>query len=120
MLNMKIDIVRAWKDEAYRQSLSEGQQAELLSHPVGDLDEADLAEVLGSDGGGGYSPSSYSAPAAAAAATTSNNTGFSKCCTHSWGLLCDINLFSLDANVLALDHIIGIGSSETQVCVSKC
>lgn len=43
------DIVRAWKDAAYRQSLSAKEQALLPTHPAGaiELDEAELAQVAG-------------------------------------------------------------------------
>src|SRR5882672_1647098 len=56
---MKIDIVRAWKDEAYRQSLSREELAMLPENPVGEfeLTEADLEAVYGGHTGGGASPS---------------------------------------------------------------
>ncbi len=43
------DIVRAWKDRNYRESLSEEQLAQLPSNPVGyvELTEADLSEIAG-------------------------------------------------------------------------
>ena len=31
----KIDIIRAWKDEAYRQSLSEAERTRLPENPAG-------------------------------------------------------------------------------------
>ena len=45
----KIDIVRAWKDEEYRSSLSEAQRAELPNNPAGlvELSESDLREAAG-------------------------------------------------------------------------
>lgn len=45
----KIDIVRAWKDEEYRSTLSESQRAELPDNPAGliELSESDLREVAG-------------------------------------------------------------------------
>jgi mersacidin/lichenicidin family type 2 lantibiotic len=48
-----IDIARAWKDEAYRQSLSEAELAELPENPVGliELEDEDLDHV---DGGSGW------------------------------------------------------------------
>ncbi len=48
---MKIDTVRAWKDEAYRQSLSDEQRHALPENPVGELDltDADLQAVVGGD-----------------------------------------------------------------------
>lgn len=43
------DIVRAWKDEQYRNSLSANQQAEVPGHPAGEveLDDDELKEVDG-------------------------------------------------------------------------
>jgi mersacidin/lichenicidin family type 2 lantibiotic len=53
---MNIDIVRAWKDEEYRSSLSAEQQALLPANPAGELElsDADLEAVHGAghcDGG---------------------------------------------------------------------
>lgn len=50
---MKIDIVRFWKDAAFRQSLSAQEQAQLPENPVGaiELTEADLISVIGAAGG---------------------------------------------------------------------
>jgi mersacidin/lichenicidin family type 2 lantibiotic len=57
---MNLDIVRAWKDEEYRQSLSEEERRNLPGNPVGELEltDADLEVVYGgwknhrgSDGG---------------------------------------------------------------------
>jgi mersacidin/lichenicidin family type 2 lantibiotic len=46
---MKLDVVRAWKDEAYRGSLSEEQLAMLPANPIGEveLSDSDLAGVTG-------------------------------------------------------------------------
>ena len=46
---MQIDIVRAWKDEAYRQSLSEEERLALPESPVGEIEltDADLEAVYG-------------------------------------------------------------------------
>jgi mersacidin/lichenicidin family type 2 lantibiotic len=51
-LPMKLDIVRAWKDEAYRQSLSEEQLSTLPANPAGQLElaETDLLSVQGGSG----------------------------------------------------------------------
>jgi mersacidin/lichenicidin family type 2 lantibiotic len=48
----KVDIVRAWKDEEYRLSLSEEERAQLPPHPAGmiELDEAQLAQAKGRAG----------------------------------------------------------------------
>jgi len=44
-----LDIIRAWKDEEYRLSLSEEQQAMLPAHPAGliELTDAELGAVAG-------------------------------------------------------------------------
>ncbi len=46
---MEFDIVRAWKDAHYRQSLTTEQQAQLPENPVGELElsEAELEMVSG-------------------------------------------------------------------------
>lgn len=46
---MKLDIVRAWKDEFYRQSLSEEQFDTLPANPAGELEltDTDLVSVYG-------------------------------------------------------------------------
>jgi mersacidin/lichenicidin family type 2 lantibiotic len=48
---MKLDIARAWKDEAYRQSLSSEELAMLPENPVGELEltDTDLAMVYGGE-----------------------------------------------------------------------
>ena len=49
---MKLDIVRAWKDEAYRQQLSSEEQAMLPASPAGSLElsDAELETVNGASG----------------------------------------------------------------------
>jgi mersacidin/lichenicidin family type 2 lantibiotic len=48
---MKIDIVRAWKDEAYRRSLSPEEQAMLPENPAGvlELSDAELQVIHGGE-----------------------------------------------------------------------
>jgi mersacidin/lichenicidin family type 2 lantibiotic len=50
-----LDIIRAWKDEEYRLSLSEEQRAVLPEHPAGliELEDADLDDAAGGTAGGG-------------------------------------------------------------------
>jgi mersacidin/lichenicidin family type 2 lantibiotic len=38
---MKLDIVRAWKDETYRQSLNEDMINQLPANPAGEMDLSD-------------------------------------------------------------------------------
>jgi len=49
---MKFDITRAWKDETYRQTLSEEERALLPANPAGEmeLNEQDLVEAAGGFG----------------------------------------------------------------------
>ncbi len=44
-----LDIIRAWKDEEYRESLSEEERKLLPDHPAGviELSDADLESVAG-------------------------------------------------------------------------
>lgn len=44
-----VDVIRAWKDEAYRLSLTEEQRAALPENPAGmiELNDIDLAAVAG-------------------------------------------------------------------------
>lgn len=42
------DIIRAWKDNGYRESLSEEQRAQLPANPIGDiLSQQDLLSISG-------------------------------------------------------------------------
>jgi mersacidin/lichenicidin family type 2 lantibiotic len=52
MSHEDIDIVRAWKDEEYRNSLSEEQRAQLPENPAGtrELSDTDLENVAGGKG----------------------------------------------------------------------
>jgi mersacidin/lichenicidin family type 2 lantibiotic len=45
----KIDIIRAWKDEEYRLSLTEAERALLPEHPAGliNLDDDQMNGVVG-------------------------------------------------------------------------
>ena len=44
-----IDIIRAWKDENYRNSLSDEQRAQLPQNPAGiiDLSEEEMESIVG-------------------------------------------------------------------------
>jgi mersacidin/lichenicidin family type 2 lantibiotic len=48
----RVDIIRAWKDEEYRLSLSEEERAQLPPHPAGliKLDETQLSDLKGLGG----------------------------------------------------------------------
>ena len=45
----KIDVIRAWKDEDYRSSLSDAQRAALPANPAGliELSETELRDAAG-------------------------------------------------------------------------
>jgi len=51
------NLARAWKDEAYRQSLSVEERAALPANPVGEIEltEVELEAISGAYWGGGYS-----------------------------------------------------------------
>lgn len=53
---MNSNIVRAWKDEFYRESLSDEERAQLPENPVGELEltDAELGSVFAA--GGRYDP----------------------------------------------------------------
>jgi len=59
---MKLDVVRAWKDESYRQSLSEEQIGQMPANPAGEIELTEM-ELLSIYGDGGAGP--YGAPVAA-------------------------------------------------------
>lgn len=48
-MNKRIDVIRAWKDEDYYLSLSEGERAELPANPAGviELSAHDLRNIAG-------------------------------------------------------------------------
>lgn len=56
---MKIDVVRAWKDARYRNSLSEEERALLPENPIGsfELVDAQLSQVVGGSGTAAYTDS---------------------------------------------------------------
>ncbi len=93
---MKFDVVRAWKDENYRQSLSEEQRTLLPANPAGEgeLADTDLLTVYG----GWAGPAGVGAGAASASA---DNGGFgfnnfnrlliSRSCSRNCSFGCDIH-----------------------------
>jgi len=50
---MNIDIIRAWKDAEYRESLSDSELAMVPEKPIGEIEltDEDLLEVTGAGGG---------------------------------------------------------------------
>ncbi|MCA9190010.1 MAG: mersacidin/lichenicidin family type 2 lantibiotic [Pirellulaceae bacterium] len=49
MKNSKVDVVRAWKDRSYRNSLSDDERAALPANPAGmmELSDEELGHVVG-------------------------------------------------------------------------
>lgn len=47
--NLDIDIIRAWKDEEYRNSLSEEQRSQFPENPAGmiEMSDEDMGSVVG-------------------------------------------------------------------------
>jgi mersacidin/lichenicidin family type 2 lantibiotic len=116
---MKSDIVRAWKDETYRQSLSDEQFNALPANPAGDLSEVEMAAVSGGEGWdnvGLFGASSSSSSATYASVR--------RC--HTYAFLCDTSVFS--ANVLGghkcgggiwLGDVINVLTPNTQTCANS-
>jgi mersacidin/lichenicidin family type 2 lantibiotic len=104
---MIFDTVRAWKDETYRLSLSQEQLDSLPAHPAGELAETDLALVSGGSEGTGATGASSST----FHAVEVRHHSFS-------GLICDINIFS--NNIEVLSHLlINVGNVQHQVCINN-
>lgn len=80
---MKFDIVRAWKDETYRQTLSEEELEMLPANPAGDLELEDT-ELASAFGGWGPPPPPGSVQAHAS----------------STALVCEVNVFTINVNAL--------------------
>jgi mersacidin/lichenicidin family type 2 lantibiotic len=76
---MNIDIVRAWKDESYRASLSPEEQALLPENPVGglELSDVELETVHGASHSGNKSYNTF--------ATTCTQSGGGSCFTFGGG-----------------------------------
>ncbi len=105
---MKFDIVRAWKDENYRQSLSEEELKALPPCPAGELSDLELATVAG---GGGEEVSNYGIGASSSSAASSRHA-------HSWVVaICDANVFSNDVIILLVaQNVLNIGSPRCETC----
>ncbi len=110
---MKFDIARAWKDEAYRQTLSAEQLETLPINPVGELTDAEMATVCGSGDGNEGGWNGLGAAGVASAASSSSRH------THSFSVLCDINIFSLSAHVLWIGDLLDIANQEKQICINQ-
>jgi mersacidin/lichenicidin family type 2 lantibiotic len=114
--DMKIDIARAWKDEAYRQTLSEEQLQALPACPAGELNEIELTSICGGGGeefGPGFAPGfgeEVGIGGSSSSAASSKHT-------HSFAvIICDANIFSNDVAIAALQNVLNIGSPRHQCC----
>jgi mersacidin/lichenicidin family type 2 lantibiotic len=104
---MKFDIVRAWKDESYRHSLSEEQRQALPANPAGELSDEELNAVTG----GSWSNWDNGAIGGSSSSAASSHH------THSYAvIICDLNLFSNDVAVIALQDVLNIGSPRKEIC----
>jgi mersacidin/lichenicidin family type 2 lantibiotic len=115
---MKSDITRAWKNEAYRQSLSDEQLNALPANPAGNLNETDLNNVYG---GGGYE-GPYGVNEEGAAASSSSFAARQLVRQHSYGFTCDINIFSVNVltkGAIGIDSLINVLSPNTQNCLNS-
>jgi mersacidin/lichenicidin family type 2 lantibiotic len=114
---MKSDIVRAWKDETYRQSLSDEQFNALPAHPAGELGETELETVAG---GGGAPYGAYEAYGAGASSSSAAASSVIR--SHSYGFTCDISIFSVNAltkGVISVDELINVLSPNSQCCLNS-
>ncbi len=108
---MKFDIVRAWKDESYRQSLNEEELQALPANPAGalELTDEELEAVQG--GASRFGVNRHALGAASASKSRAEHC-------LSYAVICDITLFSLDVKILGLD-LLNIGSPTSQVCINN-
>ena len=110
---MKFDIVRAWKDEAYRQSLSEEELKALPACPAGELSDLELAAVAGGggfEGGNDFNEDEFGLGASSSSAASSRHF-------HSLAvIICDLNIFSNDVGIVALQNVLNIGSPRHEFC----
>ena len=104
---MKFDIVRAWKDENYRHSLSEEQRQALPTNPAGELTDDELSAVTGGNWVNGHW---VDVGGTSSSAASSHHT-------HSYAvIICDLNIFSNDIAVIALQDVLNIGSPRKETC----
>lgn len=103
---MKFDVVRAWKDEAYRQSLSKEQLQTLPANPAGFLELTD--DELETVQGGGHGHDGVGLASASRSLASRS---------ISYAVICDITLFSLDIKILNIE-LLNIGSPNSKICIN--
>jgi mersacidin/lichenicidin family type 2 lantibiotic len=115
---MKFDIVRAWKDEAYRQSLSEEELKALPPCPAGELSDLELAAIAGGggfEGGGGFGGNGFNEDELGLGASSSSAASSRH--FHSLAvIICDLNIFSNDIGIAAIQDLLNIGSPRHEFC----
>src|SRR5579883_829828 len=92
---MKLDVVRTWKDETYRQSLSEEQLSLLPENLAGELElsESDLHSIYGGQGGfglGGFGLGGFGDGCGGLFWGNFNRFVASNRCSHNCSFGCDI------------------------------
>jgi len=95
---MKFDIVRAWKDETYHQSLSEEQRELLPANPAGEveLSEAELQAAFGAGnfGLGPFGPFGFGLGCffpGGFGHGNFNRVAISRSCSHNCSFSCNIH-----------------------------
>jgi mersacidin/lichenicidin family type 2 lantibiotic len=96
---MKFDRIRVWKDEQYCQNLSQERLNALSTNLASELTDVELESVYGGSVGLG-----------ASASLASDER------IHSFSVLCDINIFSLNAIVIP---VLSIASTTNQTCANE-
>lgn len=135
---MKLDIVRAWKDESYRQGLTEEQRSALPANPAGELTEAEMELVYGGGGGpvggvgaggpvGGVGPVGgfgigfrsrrhhHHERGGSVIGVGTSSSAASVEHVHSFGVVCDVSVFSIN---LVTIPIVPIASPLSQICLN--
>jgi mersacidin/lichenicidin family type 2 lantibiotic len=93
---MKFDITRAWKDEAYRQTLTTEELNLLPANPAGELELTDTE--LDTVSGGLFGPfgSGFGFAGFGPGGTFISNSN------NSVAVICEINIFSVNVGNIAL------------------
>lgn len=92
---MKFDLVRAWKDENYRESLSEEQRELLPANPAGEVEltDADLQAACGA-GNSGFGPFGFGLGSffpGGFGRGSFNRVVISRSCSHNCSFSCNIH-----------------------------
>ena len=121
---MKFDIVRAWKDESYRQGLSDEQLNTLPINPVGELElnDAELAAIYGGEVGPGFLgglgiPDLGGTGVGVGTAHSASLASSER--IHSFSFECDENIFSWNTIDLRSLRLANILSPTTQICANN-